>query len=245
MNDNSARESEPMTYGRDMIEQHVRRELRPVDPDAPEWAAQVERIVEEVREEFGSNDFHDRARIAQWVRSIAREEAMPDASTRERHRPAVGTIAHDGSTGESRATFENGVTLTVSYQNESAERGFICDLTHPTMLTETWAEWPSERPPAVVLIELLSEFYNAKDRTTVASLDAFMDEVRPSQPLQSGSGKGVPSQTLLDTLNGRTSIVLDPDGADLDELVESLPEEKTDDIIIEEREEESESDERR
>jgi hypothetical protein len=57
------------------IEEHVRTSVRTFDPDAPEWAAQVESVVDEVVEMYDPNDPREQLVISEWVRSMAKDEA--------------------------------------------------------------------------------------------------------------------------------------------------------------------------
>lgn len=96
----------------------------------------------------------------------------------EDQRPAVVDVTHDVYSGDAAATFANDVVLTVTDTDPNAGAGYTCELTHPTVETETWGDDTVERPPAEVLIEILSDFYNAEDRDLKASpLDRFMAAV--------------------------------------------------------------------
>jgi hypothetical protein len=57
------------------IEEHVRTRVQTFDPDAPAWAEQVERLVEEIVEVFDPNDPREQSRLSEWVRAMAKEEA--------------------------------------------------------------------------------------------------------------------------------------------------------------------------
>jgi hypothetical protein len=74
MSDNSS----PLRHDEQEIKEHIRQKVRTVDPDAPEWAEQVERIVDEVVAEFGYTDLHHRTILAEWVRGIATDEEASD-----------------------------------------------------------------------------------------------------------------------------------------------------------------------
>jgi hypothetical protein len=104
-----------------------------------------------------------------------------DESVRESHRPAVVDVSHSVHMRQAQATFANDVVLAVTYSDQSVERGFTCELTHPTVGVERWGDATVERPPAEVLIEILSDFYNAAERNNVATLDGFMREVESDE----------------------------------------------------------------
>jgi hypothetical protein len=59
------------------IEEYVRTEVRSFEPEphSPEWMTLVESLGEEVVEMVDPTDPGEQSRIAEWVRSIAREEA--------------------------------------------------------------------------------------------------------------------------------------------------------------------------
>ncbi len=65
-----------------VIEEHVRTRVRTFEAEAGtfEWDAQVEKLVDEVVDMVEPSDPHQQSRIAEWIRSRAREEVNSDGT---------------------------------------------------------------------------------------------------------------------------------------------------------------------
>jgi hypothetical protein len=65
-----------MEHDETEITEYIRKKVQTFEPEAgnPEWSAQVESIVDEVVGEVDPNTPREQSKIAEWVRSIAKNE---------------------------------------------------------------------------------------------------------------------------------------------------------------------------